>query len=122
MLLPAETCANFVKPDHGIITPVQCITGDIVAGERCILHCERGYRPTNRRAAICDPNQMWMPSGNLTCSPVSLLERHHTNLQQQFVGKPFIKCPPDAVMLLKGGQKLMLIKMERPKTNVDWWK
>lgn len=98
------------------------MTGDIFTGERCILHCNPGYKPINRRTAICDPHQKWMPNANFTCVPVA---EHQTHLQQQYqeyMVKPFIKCPPDSTKILGPDQKTMLINMERPKTNVDWFK
>lgn len=121
----AQTCSGFAKPKHGQITPAQCLTGDIFAGERCILHCDPGYKPANRRAAICDPQQNWLPSANLTCAPSAQIAKPHLyKLQQQpqYIIKPYIKCPPDATKLLGVAQKTILIKMEQPKTNVDWWK
>lgn len=36
--------------------------------------------------------------------------------------KPFIKCPQDTTIILPKGQKTVYIKLEQPKTNVDWWK
>lgn len=119
----AETCLALPKPLHGTISPLQCLTGEIAPGERCVLHCDSGFRPTSRRSAICDPQQKWMPNDNLTCTELVMTsDRQHNQLQQQFAIKPFIKCPPDATKILTPQQKTMLIKMERPKTNVDWWK
>lgn len=34
--------------------------------------------------------------------------------------KPFIKCPQNTTILLPQGQKTVYIKLEQPKTNVDW--
>lgn len=107
----AKTCRTFERPAHGTITPVQCMGGDIYAGERCILHCEPGFKPTNRRIAVCSPQMEWLPSANLTCMAVPALSI-----------KPYIQCPPDASMTLTGEQRTMLIRMEQPKTNVDWLK
>lgn len=122
----ALTCPSFEKPKHGTITPAQCLTGDIFTGERCILHCNPGYKPINRRTAICDPQQNWMPNANLSCILITVAEQqaHSQQHQQQhqYMVKPFIKCPPDTTKILGIDQKTMLIKMERPKTNVDWWK
>lgn len=34
--------------------------------------------------------------------------------------KPFIKCPRDTTIILPKGQKTVYIKLEQPRTNVDW--
>lgn len=36
--------------------------------------------------------------------------------------KPFIKCPRDTTIILPKGQKTVYIKLEKPRTNVDWWR
>lgn len=107
----AKTCRSFERPAHGTLTPAQCIGGDIYAGERCILHCDPGFKPINRRIAVCGPHMEWLPSANLTCMPVPALAI-----------KPYIQCPPDATMTLTAEQRTMLIRMEQPKTNVDFQK
>lgn len=87
------------------------MTGGIFPGERCILHCDVGYKAIDRRIAICSPQLEWeLPAGsNLSCMAVPALAI-----------KPFIRCPPDATMQLKPAQTKMLLRMERPRTNVDW--
>lgn len=111
IIIPAETCPRIEKPSNGIITPAACLTGGIYPGERCILHCDAGYKATDRRIAICSPQTQWEHDANLTCSAVPALAI-----------KPFIRCPPDATMVLRPEQSKLLLRMERPRTNVDWLK
>lgn len=51
----------------------------------------------------------WLHSANLSCQAVPALAI-----------KPFIRCPPDATMVLRPEQQSMLVRMERPRTNADW--
>lgn len=111
LIFLAMSCSKLDKPKHGIITPSQCLTGDIYSGERCILHCDAGYKPTDHRVIICDPQQQWAPTTTLNCTRIP-----GPNI------KPVIKCPSDVTKILPNNQETIDIKLERPKTNVDWWK
>lgn len=55
-----------------------------------------------------------------TVSVQELPRRVYTSIQEKV--KPFIECPRDTTIILPKGQKTVYIKLEQPKTNVDWTK
>lgn len=87
--------------------------GDTFSGQRCVLHCDPGFKPADRRTAFCEPPRNWLPNPNLNCVA--------TFAKLQLI-KPHIKCPQDSIILLPEGQKTIHVKLEQPNTNVDWWK
>ncbi|XP_053687239.1 uncharacterized protein LOC128736776 [Sabethes cyaneus] len=110
-----HSCPRLQRPEHGTLLPVACTTGKIYSGERCVLHCKPGYRPVGKRATICDATHQWTPSQvDLRCVPV-------TTPQPVVPIKPYIQCPPDVHHVLPVGQYTMKIRLEQPKSNVDWY-
>lgn len=109
----AKLCPRLQRPSHGTITPSNCMIGDTFSGQRCVLHCDPGFKPVDRRTAFCEPPKNWLPNPNLSCvQALSKLE----------MIKPHIKCPQDSIILLPEGKKTIHVKLEQPNTNVDWWK
>lgn len=118
--------------------------GNIYSGERCVLHCAPGFKPTAKRTAVCDHLQNWSPSNDLNCIPVEAQQqqqliphqRHQKHRQSTTNGagmrqnaiaaaaavavKPFIKCPQDVKVVLPKDQTSAVIRLEQPQTNVDW--
>ncbi|XP_058835886.1 fibrillin-1-like isoform X2 [Topomyia yanbarensis] len=109
-----QSCPRLQRPEHGTILPVACMSGKIYAGERCVLHCKPGFKPVGKRTAVCDTEQKWTPTPNLRCVPVAT--------PTPVPIKPYIQCPSDVHEVLPVGQYTMKIRLEQPKTNVDWYK
>lgn len=98
--------------------------GKIFSGERCILHCAPGFKPAGKRTAVCDVNQEWSPSEDLSCVAVesiqsSVIVPSQQTIREEIV-KPYIKCPDDVKLMIPKEQESVLIRLEQPKTNVDW--
>lgn len=130
----AQSCPRLPRPEHGMISPTNCMLGKLFAGERCILHCPAGYKPVSQRTAVCDTEQNWIPNSNLYCIPIEMVTQRtiqtsvetpatisKTDVSEKYI-KPFIKCPQDTTIILPKNQKTVYIKLEQPKTNVDWWR
>lgn len=109
----AASCPRLVKPEHGTIQPPHCIVENVLPGERCILHCEPGFLPLGKRTAVCSANQTWSPSDDLRCVQI-VKEKLAAPL------KPVITCPDDISVVLAQGHTSALVKINKPKTNVDW--
>ncbi|XP_055538598.1 fibrillin-1 isoform X2 [Wyeomyia smithii] len=110
-----QSCPRLPRPEHGTILPVACTNGKIYPGERCVLHCKPGFKPSDKRAVLCDTTQSWTPSVDLQCIPA-------TTPQPVVPIKPYIQCPPDVHDILPVGQYTMRVRLEQPKSNVDWHK
>lgn len=89
------------------------MVGNTFPGERCLLHCEPGFRPADRKIAVCDPQRNWSPTSKLDCV---------SDTPEKDEVKPFIKCPQDTTIVLPADQETVYIKLEQPITNVNWWK
>ncbi|XP_058122985.1 uncharacterized protein LOC131293979 [Anopheles ziemanni] len=115
-------CPRLTRPENGVILPVACTAGKIFANERCVLHCKPGFKPLAKRTAVCNLNQTWVPNDNLQCVPITGVARQPTTpaTPASIPIKPYIQCPPDVHEVLPLGQYTMKVRMERPKTNVDW--
>ncbi|XP_050093907.1 fibrillin-1-like [Anopheles aquasalis] len=119
-------CPRLSRPANGVILPVACTAGKIFSNERCRLHCNPGFRPLTKNVAMCNLTQAWVPSANLQCVPIGggagLPTATPTSAPPTTSApvKPFIRCPPDVHEVLPIGQYSMLVRLERPKTNVDW--
>ncbi|XP_058456120.1 fibrillin-2-like [Malaya genurostris] len=109
-----QSCPRLQRPEHGTILPVACMSGKIYAGERCVLHCKPGFKPAGKRTAVCDTEQKWIPAPNLRCVP--------TAVPTPVPIKPYIQCPSDIHQVLPVGQHTVKVRIEQPKTNVDWYK
>ncbi|EAT42496.1 AAEL005982-PA [Aedes aegypti] len=107
-----QSCPRLHRPEHGTILPVACMSGKIFAGERCVLHCKAGFKPIGKRTTVCDTEQKWTPTPNLRCVPIT------TPTPAPI--KPHIQCPPDVHEVLPVGHYTMKIRLEQPKSNVDW--
>lgn len=116
-LFAAQSCPRLSPPEHGTIAPPLCLTGTILPGERCVLHCAPGFKPLGRRTAVCEFNQTWIPSDDLRC--VAIAPTLHAAPPTPL--KPVIRCPSDVNVLLPLGHDSMIVKLEKPTTNVDWW-
>lgn len=90
------------------------MVGNIFSGERCVLHCAPGFRPAAKRTAVCGLQQNWVPSSALNCIPTAKPAEIHE--------KPFIKCPADMNFIMPPDQNTVYVRLEQPKTNVDWHK
>ncbi|XP_035788356.1 uncharacterized protein LOC118464801 isoform X2 [Anopheles albimanus] len=117
-------CPRLSRPSNGVILPVACTAGKIFSNERCRLHCNPGFKPLAKNVAICNLTQAWVPSANLQCVPIGtvLPTAIPTSAPPttSAVVRPYIQCPPDVHEVLPLGQYSMLVRLERPKTNVDW--
>lgn len=51
-----------------------------------------------------------------------VLQQHRGQSQNQNhnILRPYIKCPRDTIILIKNNQRTAFIKLEQPKSNVDW--
>ena len=88
------------------------MVGKIFAGERCVLHCAPGFKPAGGRTAVCDTLQNWSPSTDLSCIPAE---------PEPDIFKPYIRCPNDFDVILPRNEQTVRVRLEQPKTNVDWW-
>lgn len=111
-----RACPRLPRPQFGTIFPTSCMLNGSSAGARCLLHCFPGFKPAGKRSALCDAQQNWIPSGELTC--VSALEAEN----RVEIVRPFIRCPEDVTVIAPRGQTAFNIRLQRPQTNVDWWK
>lgn len=92
--------------------------GKTFVSERCFLHCAPGFKPLGKRVATCDVEQNWQPKAELQCVPT---KARPLSAPIQAL-KPKITCPEDMTLELPKGHDTVLVKLEKPKTNVDWWK
>lgn len=69
MPFSATICPKLPLPDHGTYAPPTCITGDLFAGDQCVLHCAPGYKPEGGRTIVCDNDLNWGPTPTLNCLP-----------------------------------------------------
>ncbi|ETN59950.1 hypothetical protein AND_008443 [Anopheles darlingi] len=117
-------CPKLSRPSNGVILPVACTAGKIFSNERCRLHCNPGFKPLGKNMVVCNLTQAWVPNANLQCVPIGagLPTAIPTSAPPAASApvKPYIQCPPDVHEVLPLGQYSMLIRFERPKTNVDW--
>lgn len=127
VVVSAQTCPRLSRPEHGTILPTKCMLGSIYSGERCVLHCAPGFKPAAKRTAVCDHLQNWSPSTDLNCIPVEAKQQQRQSVMRQNAAKttvvamkPFIKCPPDAKVVLPKDQTSAVIRIDQPQTNVDW--
>ncbi|GAB0100997.1 latent-transforming growth factor beta-binding protein 4 [Sergentomyia squamirostris] len=111
-----KACPRLPRPHYGTIFPTSCMLNGSAAGARCMLHCFPKYKPVGKQSAICDANNNWFPSGELTCVSVQETENRVEII------KPFIRCPEDVTIVAPRGQSAFRIRLQRPQTNVDWWK
>ena len=111
------SCPRIPKPEYGTILPANCLLGKIFTGERCLLHCPTGFVAVGKRAAICNADQTWSTNSTLDCTPAKPPLRSEISSS-----RPFIKCPQDTILILPVGQKTVFIRLEQPKTNVDYIK
>ncbi|XP_070502012.1 fibrillin-2-like [Chironomus tepperi] len=119
-------CPRLLKPEYGTILPTNCMYGDTFAGERCFLHCPTGYKALGKRVAICNSNLEWQPNAELQCIPVrssnvqltSQLQQKHK--VQHYSVRPTIKCPEDMTIVKPKNHETILVRIEKPETNVDW--
>lgn len=123
----ALACPRLLKPEYGTILPTNCMYGDTFAGERCFLHCPSGYKALGKRVAICNNNLEWQPNAELQCIPVRSsnvqLTSQHQQKQyrvQQHSVRPTIKCPEDMTIVKPKNHETILVRIEKPETNVDW--
>lgn len=110
----AQSCPPLTKPVYGTILPQKCLIGEIFPGERCLLHCQPGYISAGKKAVTCNSDQTWSSNITFECIPAIT--------EQADVIKPYIKCPRDTILILPKGQKIVQIRLEQPKTNVDYEK
>ncbi|XP_055688517.1 fibrillin-1 isoform X2 [Lutzomyia longipalpis] len=111
-----RACPRLPRPQFGTIFPTSCMLNGSATGDRCLIHCFPGFKPAGKRSALCDAQQNWTPSGELTC--VSALEAEN----RVEIVRPFIRCPEDVTVVAPKGQTAFNIRLQRPQTNVDWWK
>ncbi|XP_055629527.1 fibrillin-2-like isoform X2 [Toxorhynchites rutilus septentrionalis] len=113
-LCVAQACPRLQRPEHGTILPSACMNGKIYAGERCVLHCKPGFKPAGKRTTVCDTEQNWTPTPKLHCIPAAT--------PAPVPIKPYIQCPSDIQEVLPYGEHTIRIRLEQPKSNVDWYK
>lgn len=117
--------------------PVDCLSGKIYPGESCSLRCLPGFKPINDELAQCLPGRIWSTT-NLNCMKNipkakalgggEVLQHSHIdqsqliNSRNQMMFKPYIKCPQDTMIVLPKNEKTVFIKLEQPKSNVDFAK
>ncbi|KAG5677774.1 hypothetical protein PVAND_007505 [Polypedilum vanderplanki] len=129
------SCPRLSKPEYGTILPANCMYGETFSGERCFLHCPSGYKALGKRVAICNNNLEWQPKAELQCIPVRSpnvqLSSSHVHKQQQqkqqqqklqisHHSRPTIKCPEDMTIIKPRNHETVLVRIEKPETNVDW--
>lgn len=89
--------------------------------------------------AHCLPSRQWSTT-NLNCGPAAVkvtlppktraqggetysrgqIDLETSAASRKSLLKPYIKCPRDTTILLPNNKKAVHIKLEQPKTNVDW--
>lgn len=99
--------------------------GDTFSGERCFLHCPSGYKALGKRVSVCNSNLEWQPTPELQCIPIrtssiQLTTTHHNNKLQNHTQKPTIKCPEDMTIVKPTNHESILVRLDKPETNVDW--
>jgi hypothetical protein len=97
------------------------MTGKTFAGERCFLHCAPGYKPAGRRVSVCTTDLRWKPRHELKCVPIQGTKTN-TDVPAPLTAKPHIQCPQDVVKIMPKGHDTVFVKLDRPITNVDWFK
>lgn len=95
--------------------------GKTFAGERCFLHCAPGFKPAGKRVAVCETDLNWAPKHPLKCVPIQQTAQTVESAPQKLM-KPYIKCPKDVVKVLPKGFDTVLVKIDKPVSNVDWYK
>lgn len=123
-----------------MISPPECLKGKMYPGESCTLSCLPGYKTVGAESAQCLPGLRWSTT-NLKCSAIKSTpktriqqggthSRGHINLEQrenvghqaQNILRPYIKCPRDTTIILPKNKKTVYVKLEQPKSNVDFAK
>lgn len=103
--------------------------GETFSGERCFLHCPSGYKAIGKRVAVCNNNLQWQPKTELQCVPVRAPSVQLTSVpsqkfqqqeHQQHHIRPTIKCPEDMTVIKPKSQETILVRIQKPETNVDW--
>lgn len=79
-------------------------------GERCLLHCEPGFKAIGRKIAVCNYERNWLPTADLNCVPEYITDDF----------RPAIKCPQDTTIVLPPNEETVYVKLEQPQTNVNW--
>lgn len=102
--------------------------GETFSGERCFLHCPSGYKALGKRVAVCNRNMEWQPQAQLECVPAArptrpstsatVSHKFHQHQQQNF--KPTIKCPSDMHVVKPKNEETVLVRIQKPETNVEW--
>lgn len=119
-------------PQHGTLQS-NCLKGKIYPGESCAIICPPGFKNVGAAVAQCLPSRTWSTT-NLNCAPFQVTNSHiqqggihsrgQTDLNapapRKHLIKPYIKCPRDTTLLLPKNKKSIHIKLEQPKSNVDW--
>jgi fibulin 1/2 len=82
------------------------------------LHCAPGYKPAGKRVAVCDTDLKWKPHQELKCVATHAMV---TQAVAPVLYKPHIQCPKEVVKVLPKGQETVLVRIEKPVTNVDWY-
>lgn len=137
--MTAESCPHLNQPNNGILSPPDCVTGKIYPGESCTLQCSSGFKPIAASNALCQKDQKWS-STQLNCVANEVapqrrilqgethtrghveVEESAPRLASHTILRPYIKCPRDTTIILPNGKKTVYVKLEQPKTNVDWKK
>lgn len=118
--MTALSCSKLARPDYGTILPNSCMFGKTFAGERCFLHCAPGYKAVGKRVAVCDTDLKWHPKQPPKCVPAQ--DTFTDTAAAPLILKPFIKCPKDILKVIPKGHDTALVQIEKPHTNVDWYK
>lgn len=119
--LLALSCSRLSKPEFGTILPENCMVGKTFAGERCFLHCASGYKPLGKRVTVCNSEIQWHPQAELQCVPVrNKMSKLSVMPATAPPIKPTIKCPEDMTVVKPRNLDTILVRIEKPVTNVDW--
>lgn len=106
-----------MRPLNGNILPTECMQDNVRSGQRCTLQCNPGFMPANNKASIiCNATASWQPNADLSCI-------QQWNRRPVFASPPQgpeIMCPDNSTLNLPKNAKTIYIRLQQPKTNVDY--
>ena len=122
------TCPSLSVSDGVQVYPPTCLDGDQPYKQKCKLTCPPGFDFHGSKAAFCGKRNQWvLRSGPASCTEQSKPEYTQIPAPPPPLKKttpappPYIVCPPDIHLNLTGPAP-MLVRIPKPKTNVDWEK
>nr|CAD7578663.1 unnamed protein product [Timema californicum] len=147
----ALSCPRLTPPKYGQLTPSSCALGKSFHGQHCIASCVRGFVLTGKAVVTClprshqwshpvsacvrgvPPAKGWALAGSLLSGGGGRVMEYsgvaRIFAREVFISKatdsipePFIQCPRDIKVDLPPRQRYAHIRIQQPKSNMDWWR